>query len=103
MAAFTLDTLVLRGVALAGATNVEPRLGAGAEASGKPTALLVAHAPAAGRRPDQPGRVSDAMYGASGTRRGAGRSLRLMANRVNTARIPPRERCGRTWRPGTGR
>jgi hypothetical protein len=103
MAVITLDTLVPRGVALTGAHNVEPRLGASAKANGKPTALLEARAPITGRRPDQPARVSDAEYGASGTRRGAGRSLRLTAARVNTARIPPTGRCGETWRPGTGR
>jgi hypothetical protein len=103
MAAFTLDTLVLRGAALTGAPNVEPRLGASAKANGKPTALLEARTPFTGRRPDQPARVSDATYGASGTRHGAGRSLRLMTTRVKTARTPPMGGCGATWRPGTGR
>jgi hypothetical protein len=103
MAAFTLDTLVQRGAALTGAPNVEPRLGASAKASGKPTALLEARAPVNERRPDQPARVSDAAYGASVTRHGAGRSLRLTTTGVNTARIPPMGRCGQTWRPGTGR
>jgi hypothetical protein len=103
MAAFTLDTLVLRGAALSGAHNVEPRLGASVEAGAQPMALLEAQGPADQRRPDHPGRVSDATYGASGTRRGAGRSLRLTAARRTAARIPPMGGCGKSWRSGTGR
>jgi len=104
MAAITLDTLVLRGAALTGAHNVELRLGASVEAAvAQPKALLEAQGPADPRRPDSPGRMSDATYGASGTRRGAGRSLRLTATRRTPARIPPTGGCGKSWRPGTGR
>jgi hypothetical protein len=104
MAAYNLDTLVPRGFVLTGELNVEPRLGTSATASAQPTALVNPQHPASKRRANKPGRAPDVEDSASGTRRGAGRSLRLMAaTRRTAARIPPMRWCGETWRPGTGR
>jgi hypothetical protein len=101
MAAIIRETLVLH-CSLYGELSVEKRLGTRAKANAGVPALVSPQPQVNGRTPDMPGRMFDADHAASGTRRGAGRSLRLVAaSRRSPARIPPVGR-GELWWQGMG-
>ena len=97
MAAIIRETLVLRGSG--NELNVQLRLGSRATAAAVPPALVHPQVPTAERRTEMPGRVTDADYVPSGTRHGAGRSLRSeVATRLLAARKPLLGRGKAGWR-----